>query len=73
MTGSKDGDGLRPGSKEALRWAQDLVRRHTPPGVSLVDELIAERRAEAAREEAETRDALRREERSKSGQPQGED
>ena len=73
MTGPKDGDRLEPGSKEALRWAQDLVRRHVPPGVSLVDELIAERRAEVAGEEAETRDALRRAARSNSGRPEGED
>ena len=37
----------------AIRQAQELVRRYVPEGVSLVDELIAERRAEAAREEAE--------------------
>ena len=36
----------------AIRRAQELVRRYVPEGVSLVDELIAERRAEAAREEA---------------------
>ena len=34
----------------ALRRARALVRRYVPEGVSLVDELIAERRAEAARE-----------------------
>lgn len=34
----------------AIRKAQELVRRYIPEGVSLVDELIAERRAEAARE-----------------------
>jgi bifunctional DNA-binding transcriptional regulator/antitoxin component of YhaV-PrlF toxin-antitoxin module len=33
-----------------IRRAQAAVRRHVPEGVSLVDELIAERRAEAARE-----------------------
>ena len=37
--------------KTALRRAQEMVRRFVPEGVSLVDELIAERRAEAAREE----------------------
>jgi AbrB family looped-hinge helix DNA binding protein len=37
--------------KEALRRAKAIVRRHIPEGVSLVDELIAERRAEAARDE----------------------
>ena len=34
----------------AIRKAQELVRRYIPEGVSLVDELIAERRSEAARE-----------------------
>lgn len=38
---------------EAIRRLQRLVREHVPPEVSLVDELIAERRAEAAREDAE--------------------
>lgn len=35
---------------EAIRRAQATTRKHVPAGVSLVDELIAERRAEAARE-----------------------
>jgi AbrB family looped-hinge helix DNA binding protein len=34
----------------ALKRLQDWVAVHVPPGVSLVDELIAERRAEAVRE-----------------------
>ena len=34
----------------AIRKAQELVRRYIPEDVSLVDELIAERRAEAVRE-----------------------
>ena len=34
--------------REAIRRAQAMVRRYVPEGVSLVDELIAERRAEAA-------------------------
>ena len=34
----------------AIRKAQELVRRYIPEGVSLVDELIAERRSEAVRE-----------------------
>ncbi len=58
--------GLKPGSEvivrfeggevrvttreEAIRKAQDLVCRLVPKNVSLVDELIAERRAEAKRE-----------------------
>ena len=36
--------------REQLRRAQALVRQYVPEGVSLVDELIAERRAEAERE-----------------------
>jgi DNA-binding transcriptional regulator/RsmH inhibitor MraZ len=35
---------------EAIRRSQASVRAYVPEGVSLVDELIAERRAEAARE-----------------------
>ena len=38
---------------QRIAWAQALVRRYVPAGVSLVDELIAERRAEAKREAAE--------------------
>lgn len=37
---------------EALRQAQEMVRRVIPPGRSLSESLIADRRAEAAREEA---------------------
>jgi AbrB family looped-hinge helix DNA binding protein len=37
----------------AIRKAQALVRRYIPEGVSLVDELIAERRREAQRENEE--------------------
>ena len=36
--------------REGIRRAQELVRQFVPEGVSLVDALIAERRAEAARE-----------------------
>ncbi len=36
----------------ALREVQELVRARVPEGVSLVDELIAERRAEAATEDS---------------------
>lgn len=36
--------------KEAIRKAQELVRKCVPEGVSLVDELIADRRKEAANE-----------------------
>jgi AbrB family looped-hinge helix DNA binding protein len=35
---------------EAIRRAQEIVRRYIPEGRSLSDELIAERRAEAERE-----------------------
>ena len=41
--------------KEALRRLQALVRKNVPPGVSLVDELIRERREEAAREDERDR------------------
>ena len=34
----------------AIHELQDQIRRHVPEGVSLVDELLTERRAEAARE-----------------------
>ena len=36
--------------EQARKWAQDFVRSLVPPGVSMVDELIRERREEAARE-----------------------
>lgn len=36
-----------------LRQAQAMVSRYVPPGVSLADELIADRRAENARDELE--------------------
>jgi AbrB family looped-hinge helix DNA binding protein len=58
--------GINPGDKVVLRiendelrittlrqriaQAQRLVRKHVKPGVSLVDELLAERRAEARKE-----------------------
>lgn len=35
-----------------MREAQAMVRQYVPVGVSLVDELIADRRAENARDEA---------------------
>lgn len=38
---------------QALRAAQEYLRRLVPDDVSLSDELIADRRAEAAREERE--------------------
>ena len=39
--------------KAALRSLQRMVREASPGGVSMVDELIAERRAEARREDGE--------------------
>lgn len=51
----EDGE-LRLMSKQlALQRARELVRKFVPQGVSLVDELIADRRREAAQEMAETR------------------
>ncbi len=38
---------------QAIRRAQELVRRYVPKDVSLADELIAERRREVEQEEAE--------------------
>jgi len=37
----------------AIRHFQRIAQKHKKPGVSVVDELIAERRAEAAREDAD--------------------
>ncbi len=45
-----DGDMLISTPVGGLRRAQELVRRYVQPDVSLADELLAERRAEAARE-----------------------
>ncbi|WP_374627126.1 hypothetical protein [Devosia sp.] len=50
----RDGELTLMTSDTALRKTQERLRKLVPPGVSLVDELIAERRAENAREEAET-------------------
>jgi bifunctional DNA-binding transcriptional regulator/antitoxin component of YhaV-PrlF toxin-antitoxin module len=48
----RDGNELRIYTfKEALRRAQAIVRSVIPEGVSLVDELIADRRREASDEE----------------------
>jgi AbrB family looped-hinge helix DNA binding protein len=47
----EDGKGLHLRTiDDAIREAQAYFRSVIPPGVSLVDELIAERRAEAERE-----------------------
>ncbi|MBM3560295.1 MAG: AbrB/MazE/SpoVT family DNA-binding domain-containing protein [Alphaproteobacteria bacterium] len=37
----------------AVRYAQDIIRQYVPADGDLVDEFIAERRREAAREEEE--------------------
>ena len=47
-----DSAGHSHGGKEAIRRAQAIVRKYVPPGRSLSDELIAERRREAQRAEA---------------------
>ena len=39
--------------RSAIKRAQDLVRQYVPEGRSLSDELIADRRAEVARESTE--------------------
>ena len=51
VTVAMNGDELRiVSSQAALKRLQKLVRKHVPEGVSLVDELIQERREEAAKE-----------------------
>ncbi len=40
----------------AIERAQEFVRKYIPEGVNLADELIADRRREAAQEEAEARE-----------------
>ena len=46
--------------EHAIRKSQEIVRKYVPEGVSLVDELIAERRSEAALEELDFEEARRR-------------
>ncbi len=46
----EDGEVRIVSRAQALRHAQELVAKYVPPGVSLVDELIAERRREVASE-----------------------
>jgi AbrB family looped-hinge helix DNA binding protein len=43
-----DGEARVTSRAQRIRQAQALVRQHVPAGLSLVDELIAERRQEAA-------------------------
>lgn len=54
-----DGEFRIVSPRVAIRQAQELARKLIPPGVNLVDELIADRRAEARRE-AEAADAWRK-------------
>ena len=51
LTENADGDLVVTTPEAALQKLQALVRKHVPEGVSLVDELLAERRAEATREQ----------------------
>ena len=44
----------------AVERAQALIRKYIPEGVSLVDDLLAERRREVAQEEAEAAEWLKR-------------
>lgn len=64
----EDGELRGMGRLAALRRIQREVRGSVPPGESVVDELIADRRAEAAREEAEA-SALEKEWRRRNRKP----
>ncbi|MEA3054270.1 MAG: hypothetical protein QOG72_3173 [Sphingomonadales bacterium] len=46
--------------RQVVREVQEEMKQYLRPGISAVDELIAERRWEAAKEEAELRDYERR-------------
>jgi bifunctional DNA-binding transcriptional regulator/antitoxin component of YhaV-PrlF toxin-antitoxin module len=48
---AKDGTISLVSAQTAIRQAQTIFQRYARPGVSVVDELIAERRVEAARED----------------------
>ena len=50
MVGVEDGEIRIQSVRHAIRLAQEMVREMVPEGRSLVDELIAERRREAALE-----------------------
>jgi predicted oxidoreductase len=45
-----DGSARMTTQRERIRQLQAFVRTHVPAGVSMVDELMQDRRAEAARE-----------------------
>lgn len=54
LVAESDGQSLLLRSYDhVLKETQEFFRQFVPPGTSVVDELIADRRAEAAREEAE--------------------
>jgi AbrB family looped-hinge helix DNA binding protein len=44
---------------QAIREAQEIIRKSVPAGVSLVDDLLKERRREVAKEQREERQAQR--------------
>ncbi|MEA3040688.1 MAG: hypothetical protein QOC65_177 [Sphingomonadales bacterium] len=46
--------------RQVVREVQEEMKQYLRPGISVVDELIAERRWEAAKEEDELRDCERR-------------
>lgn len=50
IVGIEDGELRVRSYQRSLEMAQALVRKYIPANVSLVDELIADRRAEAERE-----------------------
>jgi hypothetical protein len=45
---------------EAIKWAEGSLAHLTPPGVSLVDEVIADHRAEARAEDREAEEEAQR-------------
>lgn len=47
----RDGEAVITTRASRIRRAQEIVRQYVPAGTSLVDELIAERRQEAARDD----------------------
>jgi AbrB family looped-hinge helix DNA binding protein len=57
----RDGEVLITTKKARLERARAMFRKYVPPGgPSIADELIAERRAEAAQDEAEAAEATAR-------------
>ena len=55
-----DGELRVMGSKAGLRKVQEMIARRVPPGVSLVDELLKDRRREVEKDEREVREETRR-------------